>query len=258
MRPTSLLDDAARRKGTSDVACPVWPLATRNSKLTARRLVITFVPTTSRKLECREGAIVRHIILHRNGEQPMATGGELTLEMPWKLDPGRLQPIAYGRRFKSCQPTVPLPAEMAPGDPSGGPSLARGFGRRWRPQHDRRQPRDLDYQRRGSRFLTRDEIEVVGSVPMLHPEAQTVHEMLEDQPHDSGGSSCHILAVWQMRSATASMDARALSPALGPPCEIGKMNRPLFPHCQIAEKSSRLRGRKMTSVRASLSTTSSQ
>src|SRR5271155_4342036 len=153
MRPTSLLDDAARRKGTSDVACPVWPLATRISKLIARRLVITFVPTTSRKLECREGAIVRHIILHRNGEQPMATGGELTLEMPWKLDPGRLQPIAYGRRFKSCQPTVPLPAEMAPGDPSGGHSLARGFGRRWRPQHDRRQPRDLDYQRRGWGWL---------------------------------------------------------------------------------------------------------
>src|SRR5271166_2728525 len=60
-----------------------------------------------------------------------------------------------------------------------------------------------------------------------------------------------------MRSATASMDVRALSPAWPPPCGIGKMNRPLFPHCQIAEKSSRLRGRKMTSVLASLSTTSS-
>jgi hypothetical protein len=43
-------------------------------------------------------AIVRHIILHRSGEQPMATGGELTLEIPWKLDPGRLQPIAYRYR----------------------------------------------------------------------------------------------------------------------------------------------------------------
>jgi hypothetical protein len=82
---------------------------------------------------------------------------------------------------------------------------------------------------------------VVGSIPMLHTEAQTVHEMLEDQPNDAGGSSCHIFAVWQMRSATASMDARALSPASAPPCEIGKMNRPLVPHCQMAEKSSRLR-----------------
>jgi len=36
------------------VARPVWPVATRTSKLTARRLVITFVPTPSRKL-------VRHV-----------------------------------------------------------------------------------------------------------------------------------------------------------------------------------------------------
>ena len=78
-----------------------------------------------------------------------------------------------------------------------------------------------------------------------------------DQPNHSGGSSSHILAVSRMRSATASTDARALSPEPPPPCGIGKMNRPLFPHCQTAEKSSRLRGRKMTSVRASLSTTSS-
>jgi hypothetical protein len=44
MRPTSLLDSAARLKGTSDVACPVWPVATLEGELTARRLVITFVP----------------------------------------------------------------------------------------------------------------------------------------------------------------------------------------------------------------------
>jgi hypothetical protein len=30
------------------VARPVWPVATHKGKLTARRLVITFVPTTSR------------------------------------------------------------------------------------------------------------------------------------------------------------------------------------------------------------------
>ena len=88
-----------------------------------------------------------------------------------------------------------------------------------------------------------------------HSSPNTLPEVT-DQPNDSGGSSCHILAVWQMRSATASMDVRALSPASPPPCGIGKMNRPLLPHCQIAEKSSRLRGRKMTSVRASLSTSS--
>jgi hypothetical protein len=40
----SLLDDAARLKGRSDVARPVWPVATDKSQLTARRLVITFVP----------------------------------------------------------------------------------------------------------------------------------------------------------------------------------------------------------------------
>src|SRR3984885_12247190 len=46
-RQTSLLDNAVRLKGTPDVAHVVWPVATRISKLTARRLVITFVPTTS-------------------------------------------------------------------------------------------------------------------------------------------------------------------------------------------------------------------
>jgi hypothetical protein len=43
--PTSLLDDAERLKGRSDVARPAWPVATHKGKLTARRLVITFVPT---------------------------------------------------------------------------------------------------------------------------------------------------------------------------------------------------------------------
>jgi hypothetical protein len=43
-------------------------------------------------------AVVRHITLHRNGDQSTATGGDLVLEMPWKLDPGRLQPIAYRYR----------------------------------------------------------------------------------------------------------------------------------------------------------------
>ena len=47
MRQTSLLDDAARLKGTSDIAHLVWPVATHKGELTARRLVITFVPTTS-------------------------------------------------------------------------------------------------------------------------------------------------------------------------------------------------------------------
>src|ERR1700752_4391607 len=42
---------------------------------------------------------------------------------------------------------------MAPGDPSGGHFLARWSGRRWRSQGDRRQPRDLDYQRRGWGWL---------------------------------------------------------------------------------------------------------
>jgi hypothetical protein len=33
-------------RGTSDVARPVWPVATHKGELTARHLVITFVPTT--------------------------------------------------------------------------------------------------------------------------------------------------------------------------------------------------------------------
>src|SRR6516164_11248872 len=46
MAPTSLLDGAARLKGTSDVPCSFWPMATHMGELTGRRLVITFVPTT--------------------------------------------------------------------------------------------------------------------------------------------------------------------------------------------------------------------
>src|SRR5271166_1329326 len=54
-----------------------------------------------------------------------------------------------GRRFKSCQPTVPATSRNGNRRPSRGHFLARWSGRRWRSQGDRRQPRDLDYQRRG-------------------------------------------------------------------------------------------------------------
>src|SRR5271163_3778022 len=53
-RQTSLLDNAARLKGTPDVAHLVSPVATRISKLTARRLVITFVPTTTSPYFCQK------------------------------------------------------------------------------------------------------------------------------------------------------------------------------------------------------------
>jgi hypothetical protein len=60
MRPISFLDDAARLKGTSDIARPALPMATHRGKLTARRLVITFVPTTGRKLSSRLAAYFDH------------------------------------------------------------------------------------------------------------------------------------------------------------------------------------------------------
>jgi hypothetical protein len=43
----------------------------------------------------------RRVLLVEFGDNPpalTATGGELVLEMPWKLDPDRLQPIAYRYR----------------------------------------------------------------------------------------------------------------------------------------------------------------
>jgi hypothetical protein len=43
-------------------------------------------------------AIVRHIRLLRDEANPTAVGGELELEMPWQIDPARLQPIAYRYR----------------------------------------------------------------------------------------------------------------------------------------------------------------
>jgi hypothetical protein len=63
------------------------------------------VVLTSNEVELHESehpynalAVVRHITLHRNGDQPTATGGDMVLEMPWKLDSDRLQPIAYRYR----------------------------------------------------------------------------------------------------------------------------------------------------------------
>ena len=60
---------------------------------------------TSNEVELHESehpynalAVVRHITLQRNGDQPTATGGDMVLEMPWKLDSDRLQPIAYRYR----------------------------------------------------------------------------------------------------------------------------------------------------------------
>ena len=43
-------------------------------------------------------ALVRNIVLERNAVQPVATGGELTVSMPWRLDINRLEPIAYTYR----------------------------------------------------------------------------------------------------------------------------------------------------------------
>ena len=43
-------------------------------------------------------AVVRNIALDRNGDQPVATGGELKLVIPWEIDEGGLLPIAYDYR----------------------------------------------------------------------------------------------------------------------------------------------------------------
>ncbi|GFG63971.1 hypothetical protein MKUB_14610 [Mycobacterium kubicae] len=45
-------------------------------------------------------ALVRGIRLLRDGEEhgPIAAEGELILQMPWQIDPCRLQPIAYRYR----------------------------------------------------------------------------------------------------------------------------------------------------------------
>jgi hypothetical protein len=40
-------------------------------------------------------AVVRFIRLEQGVEQPIASGGELVLEMPWRIDSGRLTPIAF-------------------------------------------------------------------------------------------------------------------------------------------------------------------
>jgi len=43
-------------------------------------------------------AVVRNITLDRSGDQPVATGGELVLVMPWEINEGGLIPIAYDYR----------------------------------------------------------------------------------------------------------------------------------------------------------------
>jgi hypothetical protein len=43
-------------------------------------------------------AVIRNIALDHNAEQPVATGGELVLLMPWKVNEDGLAPIAYDHR----------------------------------------------------------------------------------------------------------------------------------------------------------------
>jgi hypothetical protein len=43
-------------------------------------------------------AVVRNITLDRSGDQPVASGGELVLVMPWSINEGDLVPIAYDYR----------------------------------------------------------------------------------------------------------------------------------------------------------------
>ena len=43
-------------------------------------------------------AVVRNITLDRSGDQPVASGGELVLVMPWEINEGGLSPIAYDDR----------------------------------------------------------------------------------------------------------------------------------------------------------------
>jgi hypothetical protein len=45
-------------------------------------------------------AVVRNITLDRSGDQPVATGGELVLVMPWEINEGGLTPIAYD--YRTC------------------------------------------------------------------------------------------------------------------------------------------------------------
>jgi hypothetical protein len=164
-----------------------------------------------------------------------------------------------GRRFKSCQPDSALPQVKGHnGEPRQTPmGIHRGM---YRNRYSFLAPSRSSAEKVARASLTSSSA-APGQTPLRRLSEVSVRRpsclQVTDQPNHSGGSSSHILAVSRMRSATASTDARALSPEPPPSCGIGKMNRPLFPHCQTAEKSSRLRGRKMTSVRASLSTTSS-
>jgi hypothetical protein len=43
-------------------------------------------------------AVVRNITLDRSGDRPVATGGELKLEIPWEINEDGLSPIAYDYR----------------------------------------------------------------------------------------------------------------------------------------------------------------
>lgn len=50
-------------------------------------------------------ALVRDIALDRNVSPPVATGGELDVTMPWVVDVGRLEPIAYSYRTSPAKST---------------------------------------------------------------------------------------------------------------------------------------------------------
>jgi hypothetical protein len=43
-------------------------------------------------------AVVRNIVLDHNGDRPIATGGDLVLVMPWKIDEAGSSAIVYDYR----------------------------------------------------------------------------------------------------------------------------------------------------------------
>src|ERR1700730_8855787 len=89
------------------VARRVWPVAAHQGELTAKCLVITFVPTTSRKLECREGAFRRS----RMAADEMVRG----------RDRGVVFARIGQREVRGCRPAI-----MTGTNPPRSPSRRRG------------------------------------------------------------------------------------------------------------------------------------
>jgi hypothetical protein len=114
-RPTSLLDEATRLKGTSDVAPLVWPVATLKGELTVSTKLITKRLSSSRTRSC---AAAYPWVMLAVGELVRCTDGRWMIRPPQHCPRGH--PLRPGRnQLRLRLLPIDVAGKRAGGDPPG-------------------------------------------------------------------------------------------------------------------------------------------